>query len=98
MKKLYMRRWILLAELIVGFGSGHLSSGQSLSVPYEKSNNSGWETLSFDAKKIENWNVDGSGLTVAASKDAGNSVDRNSQHWAFSPVIDLKAVSNFLVF
>lgn len=93
-----MRRWILLAALIVGFGSGHLSSGQSVSVPYEKSSASGWDTYHYDAKKIGNWNVDGSGLTVGVFKDAGNSVNRNSQHWAFSPVIDLKAVSNFLVF
>ena len=93
-----MRRWILLAALIVGFGSGHLSSGQSVSVPYEKSNNSGWDAETIVDKKSDPWDLSGDGLTVAAFKDAGNSVNRNSQHWAFSPVIDLKAVSNFLVF
>src|SRR5690554_5855472 len=97
MKKLYMRK-LGLVMLMVGLGFSQVTQAQSVSVPYEKSNNSGWETLSFDAKKIVNWNVDGSGLTVAASNDAGNSVNRNSQHWAFSPVIDLKAVSNFLLF
>lgn len=87
-----------LVMLMVGLGFGQVTQAQSVSVPYEKSSGSGWETLLFDAKKILNLTVTGSGLTVAASKDAGNSVGRNSQHWAFSPVIDLKAVSNFLVF
>src|SRR5690554_5777589 len=97
MKKLYMRK-LGLVMLMVGLGFSQVTQAQSVSVPYEKSNNSGWETRRFDAKKIGNWTVDGSGLTVGVSKDAGNSVNRNSQHWAFSPVIDLKAVSNFLVF
>src|SRR5690554_4840765 len=98
MKKLYMRKLGLLVLLMVGLGFSQVMQAQRVSVPYEKSSGSGWETLRFDAKKIENWTVAGSELTVAASKDAGNSVDRNSQHWTFSPVIDLKAVSNFLVF
>lgn len=93
-----MRKLGLLVLLMVGLGFGQVTQAQSVSVPYEKSSGSGWETLLFDAKKILNLTVTGSGLTVAASKDAGNSVGRNSQHWAFSPVIDLKAVSNFLVF
>src|SRR5690554_5983677 len=98
MKKLYMRKLGLLVLLMVGLGFSQVMQVQSMSVPYEKSSTSGWETLRFDANKIGNWNVDGSGLTVAAFNDAGNSVNRNSQHWAFSPVIDLKAVSNFLLF
>jgi len=93
-----MRKLGLLVLLMVGLGFSQVTQAQSVSVPYEKSSASGWDTYHYDAKKIENWNVDGSGLTVGVFKDAGNSVNRNSQHWAFSPVIDLKAVSNFLLF
>ena len=97
MKKLYMRK-LGLVMLMVGLGFSQVTQAQSVSVPYEKSNNSGWDAETIVDKKSDPWDLSGDGLTVAAFKDAGNSVDRNSQHWAFSPVIDLKAISNFLVF
>ena len=94
MKKIYQNRifWAFFLSLMaVGLNA-------QTTLPYVKVDGTGWTPVTLNANKVGDWNITGNGLYVSAVKAAGNSVNRSSQHWAFSPSIQLKNVSNKLEF